>query len=84
MIINIDDSISNSDWIKWRRLDVPGIETFEQLAALIGIPDRGAERLEALKDMKDKYMWYGSLPLSIKERVDLEIRKLSKGSKRNA
>ena len=83
MIINIDDSNENADWIKWRRLDIPGIEDFSDIESLMSIPKEGSARLAKLKALK-KYMWYGSLPTSIKERVDMEMRKLSKDGKRNA
>ena len=83
MIINIDDSNENADWIKWRRLDIPGIEQFSDIESLMAIPKDGKQRLVKLRALK-KYMWYQSLPTSIKERVDLEIRKLNKDSSSNA
>lgn len=84
MIINIDDSNENADWIKWRRLDIPGSRDFASIEQIMDIPKDGPARLKKTKKHSKNYVWYESLPTSTKERVNLEIRKLSKDGPRNA
>jgi len=85
-MINIDNNIQNSDWIKFRTLDVPGIETFADLETLISLPATPRERLATLKALPNKYGWYNALKSSIKGAIKIEIAHLEDAvaGKRNA
>lgn len=78
-MINIDDSRENSDWIKYRGLDLPGNDiTWSSLQSFMNIPKNGKDRLEAIKNLKNNHQWYRALPGSLRSLVDLEIKKLEK------
>jgi len=81
-MINIDNSHENSDWIKYRGLDIPGAEiTWSSLQSLMNIPKNGKDRLDAIRKLKNNHQWYGALPGSLRSLVDLEIKKLEKAGR---
>jgi hypothetical protein len=82
-MINIDNNPQNSDWIKYRGLDIPGDVTWDSLQKIMNIPKNGKSRLESIKRIQRNYVWYKALPISIRSIMDTEVKRLEKKSKDN-
>lgn len=85
-MIIIDNNVRNSDWIKFRTLDVAGVDDFAALERLIALSKSPKDRLAILKSLPDRYGWYNALKNSIKGAIKIEIAHLEEqiSGKRNA
>lgn len=76
-MINVDNNIKNSDWIKWRTLDLPGVSSLNDIMEVFGIPYEEPDRTDRLADLI-VYPWVESL----NDHARDEIKKAAKMKKK--
>jgi len=72
-MIILDDSNDNADWIKWRKLDIPGIKTFEDVERMFKFPKQQPERGRAIRRFVRDHVWVNSMPLEERKKFDIAI-----------
>lgn len=58
---NIDNNTENADWLKSRRLDIPGLETFVDIVKYFNVPQGQPSRNIAIRKIANDHPWVYSL-----------------------
>ena len=58
---NIDNNTENADWLKSRRLDILGLDTFVEITKYFNVPQEQPERNIAIRKIANSHPWVYSL-----------------------
>lgn len=72
-MINLDDSQQNADWIKHRTIDIPGIETFEDVEEKFKFPAKQPERGRVIREFVRNHMWVNAMPIEERKKFSMAM-----------